>query len=115
MGEKIDLLQGTLDLLVLKTLLFGPLHGHGIARQIQRVSDDVLRVDHGSLYPALHRLEGKGWIASRWGPNEQGRDRKFYRLTAAGKKQLAAEESRWQRMVDAIATVLKGAGREDLA
>lgn len=94
-------------MLVLRTLLFGPSHGHGIAKHIQRTSEDVLQVEHGSLYPALHRLERQGWIASKW---EQAKDRnrelKFYRLTAAGRKQLAAEESKWQQVTRAIGLVM---------
>lgn len=94
-------------MLVLRTLLFGPAHGHGIAKHIQRISEDVLQVEHGSLYPALHRLERQGWITSKW---EQAKDRnrelKFYRLTAAGRKQLAAEESKWQELTRAIGLVM---------
>ena len=102
-----SLLQGTLDMLVLQTLLFGPAHGHGIAKHIQRTSEDVLQVEHGSLYPALHRLERQGWIASKW---EQAKDRnrelKFYRLTPAGRKQLVAEESKWQEVTRAIGLIM---------
>jgi PadR family transcriptional regulator PadR len=101
------LLQGTLDLLILRTLLFGPLHGHGIARHIQRTSEDVLLVDHGSLYPALHRLEAGGCIASRWEPTERGRDMRLYRLTAKGRRQLSVEESRWKLLARAMARMLK--------
>lgn len=94
-------------MLVLRTLLFGPAHGHGIAKHIQRTSEDVLQVEHGSLYPALHRLERQGWIVSKW---EQAKDRnrelKFYRLTAAGRKQLLAEESKWQEVTRAIGLVM---------
>ena len=94
-------------MLVLRTLLFGPAHGHGIAKHIQRTSEDVLQVEHGSLYPALHRLERQGWIVSKW---EQAKDRnrelKFYRLTAAGRKQLVAEESKWQEVARAIGLVM---------
>ena len=109
---RVELLQGTLDMLILRTLVLGPAHGHEIARHIQRTSDDVLQVEHGSLYPALHRLERKGWLASRW-ESEKGRIRefKYYRLTAAGKKQLRAEESKWKRLAQAIAQVL-GPARE---
>ena len=105
--DRIDLLQGTLDMLVLRTLQFGPAHGHQIAKHIQRTTDDLLQVEHGSLYPALHRLEGKGWIVGKWetGPGS-GREFKFYRLTAAGKKQLSAEESKWRRMTSAIARIM---------
>src|SRR5215475_14634200 len=92
------LLQGTLDLLVLRTLLFGPMHGHGVGRAIQRHSDDLLLVDHGSLYPALHRLVRKGWLAAQWEDNPKGRPMKFYRLTATGRRQLTAEQTNWERV-----------------
>ena len=102
-----SLVQGTLDMLVLHTLLFGPAHGHGIAKHIQRTSEDVLQVEHGSLYPALHRLERQGWIASKWEmAKDRNRELKFYRLTAAGRKQLAAEESKWQQVTRAIGLVM---------
>src|SRR5216684_7712179 len=91
-----SLLQGTLDLLILRTLLLGPVHGHGIAKHIQRTSEDVLLIDHGSLYPALQRLERRGWITSRWEKNERGREMKLYRLAPTGRKQLVAEESKWR-------------------
>lgn len=106
--NRAELLQGTLDMLVLRTLLFGPMHGHGIAKHIQRTSDEVLQVEHGSLYPALHRLERKGWIASRW-EAERGRELKLYRLTDAGRKQLAVQESRWKQVAHAIAQVMRPA------
>src|SRR5271165_3921055 len=95
--DRVGLLQGTLDMLILRTLLFGPAHGHQIAKHIQRTTDNVLQVEHGSLYPALHRLERKGWVASKWevAGKDQKREFKYYRLTPAGKKQLAAEESNW--------------------
>ena len=105
--ERLELLQGTLDLLVLRTLLFGPLHGHGIARAIQRNSDDLLLVEHGSLYPALHRLENRGWIASFWGTSDNNRKAKYYRLTPTGRKQLAAQTTRWEEIVRAIGRILK--------
>jgi PadR family transcriptional regulator, regulatory protein PadR len=101
------LLQGTLDLLILRTLLFGPLHGHGIAKHIQRTSEDVLLVDHGSLYPALHRLEKSGCISSRWEQTEHGREMRLYRLTAKGRRQLTVEESRWKALARAMARMLK--------
>src|SRR5438128_12357724 len=104
-SERIDLLQGTLDMLILRTLLFGPAHGHQIARYIQRSTDDVLQVEHGSLYPALHRMERKGWLASKWESGEGKRELKYYRLTAQGKKQLVVEESKWEQVVSAIARV----------
>jgi PadR family transcriptional regulator PadR len=111
MGSKklvrIDLLQGTLDMLILRTLVLGPAHGHEIAKHLQRTSDDVLQVEHGSLYPALHRLERQGWIIGRW-EAAKGRNRefKYYRLTAAGKRRLLAEESKWKSLARAIAQVM---------
>jgi PadR family transcriptional regulator PadR len=99
--------QGTLELLILRTLLFGPLHGHGIAKYIQRTSDDVLQVEHGSLYPALHRLEKSGRITSNWQETDRGREMRMYRLTARGRKQLMIEQSRWDELVRAMARVLK--------
>jgi PadR family transcriptional regulator, regulatory protein PadR len=106
--DRIDLLQGTLDMLILRTLLFGPAHGHQIAKHIQRTTEDVLQVEHGSLYPALHRLERKGLVAAKWENTESHgkREFKFYRLTAAGKKRLVAEESKWKRMSDAIGRIM---------
>ena len=106
--EKIDLLRGTLDMLVLRTLLLGPAHGHQIAKHIQLSTDSVLQVEHGSLYPALHRLERKGWVAARWrtASKEQKREFKFYRLTAAGRKQLVAEESKWKQLAHAIGRIM---------
>ncbi len=103
---KSDLLQGTLDLLVLKTLGLGPQHGWGISQRIQQISRDVLQVNQGSLYPALHRLEQQGWIASEWGTSENNRQAKFYRLTRAGQKQLAAETESWARLSEAVARIL---------
>jgi PadR family transcriptional regulator, regulatory protein PadR len=102
-----DMMQGTLDLLILQTLVPGAAHGHTIAHIIEHRSDDVLQVEHGSLYPALHRLESKGWIASYWGPSENNRKARFYRLTAAGRKQLLAETGRWDRLVQAVNRVLR--------
>jgi transcriptional regulator len=106
--DRIQLLQGTLDMLILRTLLFGPAHGHQIAKHIQRTTDDLLQVEHGSLYPALHRLERKGWIAARWEPaaKDLKREFKYYRLTAAGKKQLVAEESKWKKLTGAVARIM---------
>jgi PadR family transcriptional regulator PadR len=106
--SKIDLLQGTLDMLVLRTLLFGPAHGHQIAKHIHRTTDEVLQVEHGSLYPALHRLERKGLIAAKWESvaKDQKREFKYYRLTTAGKKHLTVEESKWKKMSDAIAQIM---------
>jgi PadR family transcriptional regulator, regulatory protein PadR len=106
---QIDLLQGTLDLLILKTLEVGAQHGWGIAQRIQQISREVLQVGQGSLYPALQRLEAKGWIASEWGASEANRRAKYYSLTRAGRKQLAREMSDWQRLSAAIALVLKQA------
>jgi PadR family transcriptional regulator PadR len=105
---RVELLQGTLDMLILRTLRFGPAHGHQIAKHIQRTTDDALQVEHGSLYPALHRLERKGWLASKWEPagKELKREFKYYRLTAAGKKQLVAEESKWKKLTSAIARIM---------
>ena len=107
---RIQLLQGTLDLLVLQTLIFGPRHGHGIATTIQRTSGEVLLVDHGSLYPALQRLEQGGLIASDWGVSENNRRARYYKLTRAGKNRLAAETSKWEKMVQAVSRVLKMQG-----
>ena len=99
-------------MLILRTLLFGPVHGHGIAHAIQRNSDDVLLVDHGSLYPALHRLRRRGWIIAQWGTSEHNRRAKYYRLTEAGRKHLAAESSKWDRLVAAIARIMRPAQEE---
>jgi PadR family transcriptional regulator, regulatory protein PadR len=104
-----ELLQGTLDLLILRTLAAGPAHGHTIAHAIERRSDDVLQVEHGSLYPALHRLEGRGWVSSFWGTSENNRKARYYRLTPAGRKQLAAQSSRWEDIVRAVNRVLRPA------
>ena len=104
-----EVLQGTLDLLVLQTLVLGPAHGHTIAYAIERRSEDVLQVEHGSLYPALHRLEDRGWIASFWGTSENNRKARYYRLTKAGKKQLAEQTSRWDQLVRAVNRVLRPA------
>jgi transcriptional regulator len=105
--DRTELLQGTLDMLILRTLVFGPAHGHQVAKHIQRTSDEVLQVEHGSLYPALHRLERRGWVVSKW---EVAKDRKrqfkYYRLTPAGRKQLAVEESKWKQLARAIAQVM---------
>ena len=108
-SNRIEILQGTLDLLVLRTLQLGPLHGHGIAKAIRHKSDDLLLVEHGSLYPALHRLVKQGWLSASWQDTKKGRPMKFYRLTAAGRRQLAAEESNWQRLTVAIGLILKRA------
>jgi transcriptional regulator len=106
-AERMELLQGTLDMLILRTLVFGPAHGHEIAKHIQRTTDDLLQVEHGSLYPALHRLERKGWVVSRWeAAKDRNRQFKYYRLTPMGKKQLAREESEWKRLVAAISRLM---------
>ena len=104
---KSDLLQGTVDLLVLKTLANGPMHGWGISQRIQQVSNGVLLINQGSLYPALYRLEGKGWLATEWGDSENNRQAKFYSLTRAGRKQLAHETATWERITAAVSLVLE--------
>ena len=109
MAEKTDLLQGTLDLLILKTLALGPLHGWGISKRIRERSRDVLQVNQGSLYPALYRLEDRGWIESEWGISPEGRRAKFYRLTAAGREQFTAERAQWRIFTAAVDEVLQGA------
>jgi transcriptional regulator len=103
---KTDLLQGTLDMLILKTLAMGPMHGWGISQRIQQISEDVLRVNQGSLYPALHRLESSGWIDAEWGASENNRQAKFYRLTKTGQRQLRDETAQWERMAGAVARIL---------
>jgi PadR family transcriptional regulator PadR len=107
-----ELLQGTLDLLLLKTLALGPAHGHTVAHVIERRSDDVLQIEHGSLYPALHRLEDRGWIASFWGTSENNRRARYYRLTPSGRKKLVEQTSRWDDLVRAIDRVLRPASEE---
>ena len=104
-----DLLQGTLDMLILQTLIQAPAHGHAIAHPIEKGSSDLLQVEHGSLYPGLYRLEDRGWIAAFWGVSENNRRAKFYRLTGAGRKQLAVETSRWERLARGISRVLRPA------
>jgi PadR family transcriptional regulator, regulatory protein PadR len=103
------MVQGTLDMLILQTLVLGPAHGQTIAHAIERGSEDVLQVEHGSLYPALHRLQNRGWIASFWGTSENNRRAKYYRLTPAGRKQLADQSSRWDQLVRAIGRIMKPA------
>lgn len=110
MGERNqsagEMLKGTLDMMILRTLLGGDAHGHTIAKVIERTSEDILEVEQGSLYPALHRLEDRGWVSSHWGSSENNRKAKFYRLTAAGRKQLVRETSRWRQMTRAIGLVM---------
>jgi transcriptional regulator len=103
----LDLLQGTLDLLILRTLALGPLHGWGISQRIQQMSDEALRVNQGSLYPALRRLEAAGWVSAEWGATDQNRQARFYRLTRTGLKQLRAETESWERMAEAVGKVLR--------
>lgn len=104
--ERLELLQGTLDLLILRTLILGPQHGQGIARAIQQTSDEELLVEHGALYPALQRLEERGWISARWGTSSSNRKARFYSLTSAGRKQLVKETTKWKRLAAAIGRVL---------
>ena len=107
MDKRLDLLQGTLDMLILRTLLFGPAHGHEIARHIQQTTDDVLQPEHGSLYPALHRLERRGWVVAKWQTaKDRNRQFKYYRLTPAGRRRLVAEGSRWKQLARAITRVM---------
>jgi transcriptional regulator len=108
-AERIELVQGTLDMLVLQTLLAGPAHGHAIGKHIQQTTHDVLAVEHGSLYPALHRLEDRGWIASFWGTSENNRRARYYRLTPQGRKQLETQTNRWDDLVRAVNRILRPA------
>jgi PadR family transcriptional regulator PadR len=110
---RLELLQGTLDMLVLRTLQWGPQHGHGIGQAIRTQSDDLLKVETGSLYPALHRLVKRGWLKAEWGVSQSNQRAKFYRLTPEGKKQLLREESRWAQLVSAIARVMNPARSSD--
>lgn len=111
-ASRVELLQGTLDLLILRTLVPGPAHGHAIAKHIQRTSEELLQVETGSLYPALHRLEAKGWVAASWELSEKGKRARYYKLTREGRKQLDAEQSRWDALVRAMGLVLNPA-KED--
>jgi PadR family transcriptional regulator, regulatory protein PadR len=111
-NEKLELLQGTLDLLILRTLIFGAQHGQGIARAIQETSEEELLVEHGALYPALQRLEQRGWISAKWGVSSNNRKARFYCLTAAGRKQLAKETTKWNRLTKAIARILESEAAE---
>ena len=105
--QKSDLLQGTLDVLILKIVALGPIHGYGIAQRIRQISKAVLQVQQGSLYPALHRLEKRGWLRAEWGEAETGREAKFYSLTKIGRKQLEAETANWSRLSDAVTMILR--------
>jgi transcriptional regulator len=109
----MDLLRGTLDLMILRTLLPGPSHGHAIAKHIQRTTDDLLQVETGSLYPALYRLEASGWVAAAWEKSDKGKRARYYRITAKGRKQLAAEHSNWEQFVRAMGVLLKSADEEE--
>jgi len=110
--ERLELLQGTLDMLVLRTLQWGPRHGHGIGQAIRTQSDELLKVETGSLYPALHRLEKRGWLKSEWGVSEANQKARYYRLTAAGKAQLARESDRWAQLVHAIGRIMNPAAAD---
>ena len=107
--EKSDLLQGTLDMLILKIVALGPVHGYGISQRIRQISKEVLQVQQGSLYPALHRLEKRGWLAAEWGQSDNGRQAKFYRLSLKGRKQLQSEESNWERLAQAVTQIMQTA------
>jgi transcriptional regulator len=107
--EKSELLQGTLDMLILKIVALGPVHGYGISLRIRQISNDVLQVQQGSLYPALHRLERREWLEASWGESDNGRQAKFYRLSAKGRRQLAKEESNWQRLAEAVTLIMRTA------
>jgi len=112
-GDRIELVFGSLDMLILRTLRWGTAHGHGIAKSIERMSEDTLKVEHGSLYPALQRLQQEGWITAEWGVSKNNQRAKYYRLTALGRRQLLAETSRWKRFVKAVTGVLKPAESEE--
>jgi PadR family transcriptional regulator PadR len=112
MGKAIDLLQGTLDMLILKAVSLGPLHGYGVLLRIQQISGEQLQIQQGSLYPALYRLEHQGWIASEWGESDNNRKAKFYRLTAAGKRQFQSETEKWNQMASVIAGILSAKPEE---
>ena len=105
--DRSELLQGTLDMLILKIVALGPVHGYGISQRIRQISKEVLQVQQGSLYPALHRLERRGWLEATWSKSENGRQAKFYRLSAKGRRQLAKEESSWQRLTEAVTLIMQ--------
>jgi PadR family transcriptional regulator, regulatory protein PadR len=107
--DKSDLLQGTLDMLILKIVALGPIHGYGISLRIRQISKEVLQVQQGSLYPALHRLEERGWLEADWGASDSGRQAKFYKLSAKGRRQLAKEESNWKRLSEAVGVIMQTA------
>ena len=111
-ASRVELLQGTLELLILRTLLAGPTHGHAIAKHIQRTSENLLQVETGSLYPALHRLDAKGWIAAAWELSDKGKRARFYRLTPLGRKQLMSERSKWEAFARAVALILNPVDKE---
>ena len=111
--QKTDLLQGTLDMLILKIVALGPVHGYGISQRIRQISKEVLNVQQGSLYPALHRLEKRGWLVAQWGDSENGRQAKFYQLSREGRKQLSREEETWQRLAEAVTLILGSAAYQE--
>lgn len=111
--QKTDLLQGTLDMLILKIVALGPVHGYGISQRIRQISKEVLNVQQGSLYPALHRLEKRGWLVAQWGDSENGRQAKFYQLSREGRKQLSREEETWQRLAEAVTLILGSAANQE--
>ena len=112
-SERLEILQGTLDMLILRTLQWGPRHGHGIGQAISQQSDELLKVETGSLYPALHRLEKRGWLKAKWGISEANHKAKYYELTAAGKEQLVRERDRWSQMVDVMGRIMNPAANEE--
>lgn len=111
--ENLDLLQGTLDMLILKVVALGPVHGYGISQRIRQISKDVLNVPQGSLYPALHRLEKRGWLVGEWGESENGREAKFYQLSRKGRRQLDREEATWERLTDAVRLILGSTANQE--
>jgi len=111
--EKTDLLQGTLDMLILKVVALGPIHGYGISQRIRQISNEVLNVQQGSLYPALHRLEKRGWLVAEWGESENGRQAKFYQLSREGRRQLTQEEATWERLAEAVRLILGSVAQQE--